>query len=85
MTFGNERPVFSLVDSCEIFHVNVQIHAYRSGMVAGVKMCLPALGYNLSMVDNYLIRVCEGFSVYLGSGLGLGVVIVVKCMVAQPW
>ena len=53
VTFGNERPLFFLVDSSEIFHVNVQIHAYRSGMVAGVKMCLPALGYNLSMVDNY--------------------------------
>ena len=42
----------------------------------------PAMGYTMSMVDNYFIRVWEGFSVCLGSGLGIGVVIVVQCMVA---
>ena len=41
--FRNERPVFSLVDSCEIFHVNVQMHTHRSGMVTGGKMCVSGI------------------------------------------
>ena len=43
MKLRNERPIFSLVDSCEIFHVNVQMHTYRSGMVTGVNMCVSGI------------------------------------------
>ena len=43
MKFQNERTVFFLVDSCEMFHVNVQMHTYRSGMVTGVKMCVSGI------------------------------------------